>query len=70
LCSSQKYSLKTAKHSDFQKFAQIMKLIEKRKHLTQDGLKTIALIAGQMNVKKDRKILKSSETIRQIRQKL
>lgn len=60
-----KHQLQTAKRFDFEHFAQIMDLIRKKKHLTLEGVKQIAEIASQMNVKKARAFLESSETIRQ-----
>lgn len=58
------HHLHTAKQKEFIRFAEIMDLIKLRKHLTLEGVKEIAEIAGQMNSKKHRKFLKSSETIR------
>lgn len=60
-----KYQLRTAKKLDFEHFAEIIDLTRKKKHLTLEGVRQIAEIAGQMNVKKARAFLESSETIRQ-----
>ena len=58
------HSLETAKHQDFECFAEIMSLVKEKKHLTLEGIEQIASIAGRMNVKKSRKFLESSETTR------
>jgi len=60
----QKHSLKTAKKGDFQKFVQIIFLMEKSKHLTPKGLKKIARIIETMNRRKPSRLF-SSETKRQ-----
>jgi len=57
-------SLKTCKCKDFLFFSKIMNLIRQRKHLTSSGMKEIALLASQMNRRKSRSFLESSETIR------
>lgn len=56
------YPLQTAKRQDFDRFATIMDLIRERKHLSLEGVVQIAEIASQMNVKKSRVLLKSSDT--------
>ena len=61
-----KYRLKSAsKKEDFKKFAKILRMMKKRKHLKYEGLVTIAQIAQTMNRKTPSRFLKSSETIRQ-----
>lgn len=60
----QKNPLQTAKLRDFELFAEVMKLISERKHLTLEGIGQISGIASQMNAKKIRQFSKSSETIR------
>jgi hypothetical protein len=58
------HPLKTKKLEQFQKFEEIMSLIVKRKHLQIEGIKEISNIATQMNVRKRRSFLESSETTR------
>lgn len=58
------HPLQTSKHQDFECFARIMDLIKERKHLSLEGVRQIAEIAGQMNVKRARAFSESSETIR------
>lgn len=58
------YSLRTAKKKDFEKFAQILSLMNKRIHFKHSGLKRIAKIIEKMNRKIPSKFLESSETIR------
>lgn len=59
------HPLQTAKRDEFERFAKIMDLTRERRHLSVEGVKQIAEIASQMNVKKNRSFLESSETIRQ-----
>jgi hypothetical protein len=59
-----RYPLQTAKRKDFELFVQIMDLISERKHLTKNGAAQITAIASQMNAKKTRLFLESSETTR------
>ncbi len=56
-----KYPLKTKKQNDFEKFSEIIKLMSKKKHLSEVGLKKISELVCQMQRRKKR--LKSSETI-------
>ena len=58
-------SLQTSKRSDFEKFAEIVDLINNKKHLSLEGLQSIAKIIETMNRKVPSKFLESSETIRQ-----
>ena len=60
-----KNQLHTAKKKDFELFAEILDLMKKKKHLTQDGMRKIAKKIQRMNRKKPSKYLESSETIRQ-----
>ncbi len=60
----QRYSLRTAKRNDFAKFVRVIEFLEARKHLSADGLRTIATIAQTMNRQKPARLLASSETIR------
>ncbi|MFA5391959.1 MAG: LAGLIDADG family homing endonuclease, partial [Candidatus Omnitrophota bacterium] len=46
-----KHSLKTKKNTDFKKFCSVLRLMEKGRHLTVEGLEEIKAIAEQMNVK-------------------
>ncbi len=62
-----KHRLDTAKRQDFEHFARIMDLMKEKRHLSLQGVKQIAGIASQMNVRKARAFLESSETIRQSR---
>ena len=57
--------LRTAKLEDFLKFKQILKMMERRMHLTIDGLRQIAAVQQTMNHRKPSLFLKSSEAIRQ-----
>lgn len=61
----QKHPLRTAKKEDFNKFVQILSLIQKGIHLTPKGASEIARIIETMNRKKQSRYLLSSETIRQ-----
>lgn len=56
--------LKTAKRKDFEKFAKILNLMDRKIHFKKSGLKTIAKIIEKMNRKIPSKFLESSETIR------
>jgi len=58
------HPLKTAKKEDFNKFVEILRLMERKKHLNKDGLQEISKIAARMNRKSSR--WKSSETRRQV----
>ena len=60
----QKYPLQTSKQNDFKLFAQVIHLMNNKKHLTEEGLGNIAKLASKMNRKVTRR-LESSETIRQ-----
>ena len=43
------HPLKTRKNVDFLKFRDVLLLMEKKEHLTADGIERIQAIAGQMN---------------------
>ena len=43
------HKLKTKKRVDFQKFSDVLKMMEEGRHLTNDGLRDIARIATLMN---------------------
>jgi hypothetical protein len=58
-------SLVTAKQEEFVKFATVLRMMERRLHLTRDGLRLIAEIQQTMNHRKPSLFLESSEAIRQ-----
>ena len=60
----QKHPLHTAKQKDFLLFAEIVEMLLKKEHLTESGLKKIALKIERMNRKKPSQFLESSETKR------
>ena len=47
----EKHKLKTKKRVDFEKFRVIILLMERKTHLTAEGLERIIKIAGTMNTK-------------------
>ena len=55
--------LQTSKQKNFEIFSEIIKLMNKEQHLTQEGLIKIAKLASKMN-RKVKRHLESSETIR------
>ncbi len=55
----------TTKHEDFLKFREILGMMERRLHLSIDGLRRIALVTETMNQRKPSRFLESSEAIRQ-----
>ena len=57
--------LRTAKASEFDKFAAVIRLMRERRHLTMAGLTEIAVIAESMNFRRPSRFLESSEAIRQ-----
>lgn len=57
--------LVTAKADEFAKFAIVVRMIDKKLHLTVEGLTRIAEIAQTMNHRKPSRFLESSEAIRQ-----
>ncbi len=48
------YPLRTAKKNDFKRFAQIVKMMEKKQHLNEKGLAKIRILTTQMNTRKYR----------------
>jgi LAGLIDADG endonuclease len=54
----QEHKLRTTKESNFEKFVQVLRLIEERKHLTINGLMEIAGIAETMNHRKPSEVLR------------
>ena len=59
------HPLITAKREDFEKFREVLHMMDRRMHLTQDGLRRIAEITETMNHRKRSLFLESSEAIRQ-----
>ena len=57
--------MKTSKKKDFEIFSKVILLMDKKEHLTKEGLDKIAKLISQMNRKPNLKYLKSSETTRQ-----
>ena len=57
--------LRTAKADEFRKFAAIVRMMEKRIHLSVEGMTHIAKIVETMNHRKPSRFLESSEAIRQ-----
>jgi hypothetical protein len=57
--------LRTAKRDEFEKFTQILRMIDRRLHLSREGLREIAKIQQTMNHRKPSRFLESSEAIRQ-----
>jgi len=55
--------LQTTKNKNFELFAKVIDLMNKKQHLTQNGLKKIANLTSKMN-RKIIKHLESSETLR------
>ncbi len=58
------HRLRTAKQKDFELFADIVKLVYQKRHLTMSGLRLIARTIESMNRKQKSQFLKSSETKR------
>ena len=57
--------LRTAKRADFERFAQVLLLMQAGAHLTDVGLREIASITESMNRRQRSRFLESSEAIRQ-----
>ena len=57
--------LRTAKREDFEQFVRVLRMMERRMHLSQEGLCRIAEIQQTMNHRKPSRFLESSEAIRQ-----
>lgn len=51
-------TLKTSKHEDFEKFVQVLDLMDQDKHLSNDGIAEIAKIAETMNRRKPSRFLR------------
>lgn len=54
----QEYPLRTSKRENFEKFVEIIRLMELRKHLTIPGIKEIAEIQQTMNHRKPSEVLR------------
>jgi hypothetical protein len=61
----EEHPLRTAKRLDFERFAQVLQLMQTRAHLRKDGLARIAALTELMNRKQRSRYLESSEAIRQ-----
>jgi hypothetical protein len=61
----EQHPLRTAKTYDFETFAQILQMMQRREHLTDVGLRHIARLTETMNRKQRSRFLESSEAIRQ-----
>ena len=59
----------TAKQQSFEKFSQVIQMMNNKEHLKKEGLDKIAVLISNMNQKPKLKHLESSETIRQNPQK-
>ncbi|MBI2346783.1 MAG: LAGLIDADG family homing endonuclease [Deltaproteobacteria bacterium] len=62
----QQNALRTKKREDFAKFVRIIEMMEKKRHLGEQGLEEIARIVQTMNRRKSARFLESSETVRPI----
>ena len=58
------YPLRTAKQNDFEHFARIIEMLSNKEHLTENGMRKIALRIQKMNRKVPSRFLESSETKR------
>ena len=61
----EEHPLRTAKHSDFVRFASVLRSMEAGVHLTETGLRSIARETELMNRRQRSRYLESSETTRQ-----
>ena len=59
------HPLRTAKQESFVAFATVVRLMERKAHLDEEGLRNIAVIASMMNFRRRSQLLESSEAIRQ-----
>jgi hypothetical protein len=62
----EEHPLFTAKAVDFEKFAQVVRMMRSGVHLTAGGLAQIAAISQTMNRRQPSRYLESSEAIRQL----
>ena len=56
--------LRTAKQLDFEKFREVLQIMQDRRHLQESGLRQIALLTEAMNRRQRSRYLESSETTR------
>jgi hypothetical protein len=61
----EEHQLRTAKRTDFERFAEVVRAMQQGAHLTVSGMARMAEIAQSMNRHKPSVYLESSETIRQ-----
>jgi hypothetical protein len=61
----EEHPLITAKREDFEKFKEVLSMMDRRMHLSIEGLTEIAKITETMNHRKPSLFLESSEAIRQ-----
>jgi hypothetical protein len=61
----EEHPLRTAKQRDFESFSAVIAMMREDRHLTPEGLRTIARITETMNRKQRSRYLESSEAIRQ-----
>ena len=59
----ERHPMQTIKQKSFETFAEVIKLMNEKEHLTLKGLERIALLSSSMNKKVIPKYLESSETI-------
>src|SRR5262249_4079057 len=59
----QENRLRTAKRESFEVFVRVIEQMKERKHLTEEGLREIAALAGSINRQKQLLFLESSETV-------
>ena len=65
-----KYPLITSKRKNFEIFSEVIQIMNDKKHLTKEGLDSIAKLVSGMNKKPILSYLESSETIRQSNKEL
>ena len=65
LSYSKQHPLRTEKKKNLEIFEKILNLMERKKHLTVEGLTNIANLCWSMNRKVKPRFLESSETLRQ-----
>ena len=58
------HKLQTSKRKDFEIFSEVINLMNKKEHLSKEGLDKIANLIKQMNRQPNLKYLESSETTR------
>ena len=60
----EEHPLVTAKQSDFEAFASVLRMMQAGTHLHEDGLRRIAAVTERMNRRARSRFLESSEAIR------